>query len=150
MTTDVPLTSLYQDLILDHYRKPRNRGTLPEPTVEVHLRNPTCGDEIRLQLLLEDGLIADLRFEGEGCSISQASASMMTSLVRGKPLDQALALASRFTEVMHGDAEAATDPALRDLRALAGVARFPLRVRCALLGFEALEEAARQSAGEAP
>jgi len=150
MTTEVPLTSLYQELILDHYRKPRHRGTLPEPTVDAHVRNPTCGDEIRLQLLLEDGVIADLRFEGEGCSISQAAASMMTSLIRWKTLPDALALASRFTEVMHGDAEAATDPALGDLRALAGVARFPLRVRCALLGFEALQEAARQSAGEAP
>ncbi|TVP45174.1 MAG: SUF system NifU family Fe-S cluster assembly protein [Gemmatimonadales bacterium] len=150
MTTDVPLTSLYQDLILDHYRKPRNRGTLPDATVEVHVRNPTCGDEIRLQLLLEDGVIADLRFEGEGCSISQASASMMTSLIRGKPLPDALALGSRFTEMMHADADAATDGSLRDLRALAGVARFPVRVRCALLGFDALREAARQSAGEAP
>jgi nitrogen fixation protein NifU and related proteins len=146
MTTEVQLTSLYQHLILDHYRKPRNRGTLPNATVAVHMRNPTCGDEIRLQLLLDEGVIADVRFEGEGCSISQASVSMMTSLIKGKPLDEALAIAARFTEMMHGDAEAANDRSLKDLRALAGVAKFPVRVKCALLGFDALQEAAGKSA----
>jgi nitrogen fixation protein NifU and related proteins len=145
MTTDVQLASLYQHLILDHYRKPRNRGILPDPTADVHLRNPTCGDEIHLQLQVEDGVISDLRFEGEGCSISQAAASMMTSLVKGAPVEEALAVASRFTAMMHGDPEAARDSTLKDLRALAGVARFPVRVRCALLGFDALEEALKQS-----
>jgi nitrogen fixation protein NifU and related proteins len=148
MTTDVQLTSLYQHLILDHYRNPRNRGELPAPTVDVHLRNPTCGDEIRLQLQVEGGVIVDVRFQGEGCSISQAAASMMTSLVKGAPVAEAMAMASRFTAMMHGDAEAAGDRTLKDLRALAGVARFPVRVKCALLGFDALQEAVKGLEGE--
>lgn len=144
MTTDVQLTSLYQHLILDHYRKPRNKGELPAATVDVHMRNPTCGDEVRLQLQVENGVIADVRFQGEGCSISQAAVSMMTSLVKDAPVADALAMASRFTAMMHGDTEAARDRTLKDLRALAGVARFPVRVKCALLGFDALQEAVRQ------
>ena len=147
------LTSLYQQLILEHYRKPRNRGELPGATVAVHMRNPSCGDEIRLQLRVREGRIADVKFQGEGCSISQASASMMTDLVVGKGLEEALALSQRFTAMMHGDEEAARDRSLRDLRALAGVARFPVRVKCALLGFDALQEAVketREQAGDDP
>ena len=147
MTTDVQLSSLYQHLILDHYRKPRNKGELQEATADVHMRNPTCGDEIRLQLQVQDGVISDVRFEGEGCSISQAAASMMTALVKGAPVSDALGIASRFTAMMHGDPEAAADRTLKDLRALAGVARFPVRVKCALLGFDALQEAVKQAAG---
>ena len=147
------LTSLYQQLILEHYRKPRNRGELPGATVAVHMRNPSCGDEIRLQLRVREGRIADVKFQGEGCSISQASASMMTDLVVGKGLEEALALSQRFTAMMHGDEEAVRDRSLRDLRALAGVAKFPVRVKCALLGFDALQEAVkeiREQAGEDP
>ena len=147
MTTDVQLSSLYQHLILDHYRKPRNKGELQEATADVHMRNPTCGDEIRLQLQVQDGVISDVRFQGEGCSISQAAASMMTALVKGAPVADALGIASRFTAMMHGDPEAAADRTLKDLRALAGVARFPVRVKCALLGFDALQEAVKQAAG---
>jgi nitrogen fixation protein NifU and related proteins len=143
------LTSLYQQLILEHYRKPRNRGELPDATVAVHMRNPSCGDEIRLQLRVEDGRIADVKFQGEGCSISQASVSMMTGLVMDKGLEEALALSQRFTAMMHGDEEAARDRSLRDLRALAGVARFPVRVKCALLGFDALQEAVKETRGQA-
>jgi len=146
-TPDVQLSSLYQHLILDHYRKPRNKGELEEATVEVHMRNPTCGDEVRLQLRVEEGKIAGVRFVGEGCSISQASISMMTSLLEGVTLEEALRLARRFTEMMHGDPEAAKDRDLKDLRSLAGVAKFPVRVKCALLGFDALQEAVRQSEG---
>lgn len=137
-----PLASLYQELILDHYRRPRNRGELPDADHEAHMRNPTCGDEIRLQLRLgDDGRITDAKFTGDGCSISQAAVSMMTQLVKGKSVAEANALAARFTQLMHGDEEAARDRALGDLRALAGVAKFPVRVKCALLGFNALEEA---------
>ena len=137
-----PLASLYQELILDHYRRPRNRGELPDADHEAHMRNPTCGDEIRLQLRLgDDGRITDAKFTGDGCSISQAAVSMMTQLVKGKTVAEANALAARFTQLMHGDEEAARDRALGDLRALAGVAKFPVRVKCALLGFNALEEA---------
>ena len=136
-----PLSSLYQELILDHYKRPRNKGVLDRPDRDIHMRNPSCGDEIRLQLLLEDDRVADVRFEGVGCSISQASVSMLTQLVRGKPRAEALRLAERFTAMMHGDADAARDRDMGDLRALAGVSRFPVRVKCALLGWDALEQA---------
>jgi len=138
------LGSLYQQLILEHYKKPRNRGELENRTVEVHMRNPSCGDEIRLHLLLEDDVITDLRFLGEGCSISQASVSMMTALLKGKSVEDALGLTHRFTQMMHGDEEAAKDRSLRDLRALQGVSKFPVRVKCALLGFDALQEGVRR------
>ncbi|CAN5631794.1 SUF system NifU family Fe-S cluster assembly protein [soil metagenome] len=136
-----PLSSLFQELILDHYKRPRNKGELPDPDAEVHMNNPTCGDEVRLQLRLRDGIIEDAKFVGDGCSISQASISMMTQLVKGKPAEEALQLAARFTEMMHGNDEAARDKRLGDLRSLAGVARFPVRVKCALLGWNALEVA---------
>jgi len=139
------LNSLYQQLILEHYKRPRNRGELDESTVEVHMRNPSCGDEVRLQLRIEDDVITDLRFLGEGCSISQASVSMMTSLLKGRHLDEAMGVAKRFTQMMHGDAEAAKDRTLKDLRALEGVAKFPVRVKCALLGFDALQEAVKRT-----
>jgi nitrogen fixation NifU-like protein len=135
-----PLTSLFQDLILDHYKRPRNKGELPDATRRVHMNNPTCGDEVWLQLRFEGDTIADVRFIGEGCSISQASISMMTQRLKGRTRAEAEALAKRFTELMHGDPEAAKDRSLGDLRALAGVGRFPVRIKCALLGFNALEE----------
>jgi nitrogen fixation protein NifU and related proteins len=140
-----PLKSLDQQVILDHYRKPRNQGELEDSTVEVHMRNPTCGDEIKLQLRIADDRIEDVRFLGEGCSISQASVSMMSGLLKGQALDDALALARRFTSMMHGSEEAAKDPDLGNLRSLAGVAAFPVRVKCALLGFDALQEAMKRS-----
>lgn len=142
---DVQLSSLYQQLILEHYKKPRNRGELPDGTVQVHMRNPSCGDEIRLQMRVEDDVIRDVRFLGEGCSISQASVSMMTTMLKDRSLDDAMALARRFTEMMHGDTEAAKDRSLGDLRALQGVSKFPIRIKCALLGFDALQEAVRQT-----
>lgn len=141
------LGALYQDLILDHYRRPRNQGELPGANAEMHMNNPTCGDEIRLQLRIEEGRIADARFLGQGCSISQSSISMMTQLLKGKTPAEALALAARFKEMMHGDGEAARDRALGDLRALAGVCKFPVRVKCALLGWNALEEALKAAGG---
>jgi nitrogen fixation NifU-like protein len=141
------LSSLYQEIILEHYKRPRNRGEMEDGTVEVHMRNPSCGDEIRLHLRLDGDVISDVKFVGEGCSISQAATSMMTTLVKGSRLDDALGLARRFTEMMHGDPGAAADRNLRDLRALQGVSKFPVRVKCALLGFDALQEAVRQSRG---
>jgi nitrogen fixation NifU-like protein len=136
-----PLSSLFQELILEHYKHPRNRGSLPEPDRSVHMNNPTCGDEVRLHVALDGDAITDIRFEGEGCSISQSAISMMTGLVKGKSRDEARRLAGRFTAMMHGDVEAARDRELGDLRALAGVSRFPVRVKCALLGWNALEQA---------
>lgn len=139
---DTPqLNSLYQQLILEHYRNPRNKAELPEKTLEVHLANPVCGDEIRLQLRIDGDRIAEAKFVGSGCSISQAAVSMMTTLLQGRSLADADALAKRFTEMMHGNEEAAKDKALGDLRALRGVSKFPVRIKCALLGFDALQQA---------
>jgi nitrogen fixation NifU-like protein len=135
------IRALYQEIILDHYRRPRNHGELTGEHRTVEKRNPTCGDEIALHLQVEEGRIAAGRFEGQGCSISQASASMMTEIVSGKTPEEALALAARFREMLHGSGEAAADPALGELRALAGVARLPARVKCAMLPWTALEEA---------
>lgn len=142
------LNSLYQQLILEHYRNPRNRAELEEKTVEIHMANPVCGDEIRLQLRIEDDVIEEAKFVGQGCSISQAAVSMMTTLLRGRSLDDADALARRFTELMHGDETVAKDKALGDLRALQGVSKFPVRIKCALLGFDALQEALKKSIAE--
>lgn len=142
------LNSLYQQLILEHYKSPRNKGELEDPTVDVHMANPVCGDEIRLQLSLDGDRIRSAKFLGQGCSISQAAISIMTTLLQGRSLDEAEALADRFTQVMHGDAEAASDKALGDLRALQGVSKFPVRVKCALLGFDALREALERTRNE--
>jgi len=140
--------NLYQQLILDHYRKPRNKGEMDERSVDVHVANPVCGDEIRLQLLIEGDRIAGAKFTGQGCSISQAAVSIMTTLLEGRSLEDADALADRFSDLMRGDAEAAGDRSLGDLRALQGVSKFPVRVKCALLGFDALREALRQNGAE--
>ena len=142
------LNSLYQQLILEHYRNPRNKAELKEKTVEIHMANPVCGDEIRLQLRIEDDAIAEAKFLGQGCSISQAAVSMMTTLLRGRSLNDADALAKRFTELMHGDEAAAKDKALGELRALQGVSKFPVRIKGALLGFDALHEALNKSMAE--
>lgn len=147
--SELNLNSLYQQVILDHYRKPRNQGELEDKTVEIHMANPVCGDEIRLQLRIEGDAIVEAKFVGQGCSISQASVSMMTTLLEGRSLSDADALAQRFTEMMHGDEEAAKDKSLGDLRALQGVSKFPVRIKCALLGFDALQEALSKEVGEA-
>jgi nitrogen fixation NifU-like protein len=141
------LNSLYQQLILEHYRNPRNKAELADRTVEVHMANPVCGDEIRLQLKVDGDQISEARFIGQGCSISQAAVSMMTALLRGKKLSEAERLAQRFTQMMHGSPEAARDPAMGDLRALQGVSKFPVRIKCALLAFDALQEALKRTAG---
>ena len=141
------LSSLYQQLILEHYRNPRNKGELEEKTVEIHMANPVCGDEIRLQLRIEGNRIEDVKFLGSGCSISQASVSMMTIRLKGSSIDQADELAKRFTDMMHGDESAVKEKSLGDLRALQGVSKFPVRIKCALLGFDALQEALKKEAG---
>ena len=142
------LNSLYQQLILEHYRNPRNKAELEKKTGEIHMANPVCGDEIRLQLRIEDDAIVEAKFVGQGCSISQAAVSMMTTLLEGRSLNDADALARRFTELMHGDETAAKDRTLGDLRALQGVSKFPVRIKCALLGFDALQEALKKNAAE--
>ena len=143
-----PLSSLYQQLILEHYRNPRNKAELEEKTVEIHMANPVCGDEIRLQLRIERDHIAAAKFIGQGCSISQASISMMTAKIQGASLSDADALADLFTALMHGDAEAAKDNSLGELRGLQGVIKFPVRIKCELIGFDALQEALKKHASE--
>lgn len=138
---DAKLSALYQELILDHYRRPRNKGTLPSPSASASLRNPLCGDEVDVQVELHDGRVADVKFAGRGCSISQASASMMTELVKGRTAEEVRALGERFAAMIRGDESAAKDQALGQARALAGVARFPTRVRCALIAWEAIARA---------
>ena len=142
--SDARLSALYQEVILDHYRRPRNRGTIAEPTGTASLRNPLCGDEVDVQVALHDGKVADVKFGGRGCSISQASASMMTELVKGRTPDEVHALGERFAKMIRGDAEAAKDQALGQARALSGVSRFPTRVRCALIAWEAMERAVKR------
>lgn len=135
------LSSLYQQLILEHYRNPRNKGELEGTSVEIHMANPICGDEVRLQLRIQAGQIEEAKFVGQGCSISQAAISMMTTLLHGCSLADAKILAECFTRMMHGDPDAAEDKRLKNLRALQGVSKFPVRIKCALIGFDALQEA---------
>ncbi len=139
--TEAPLTSLYQELILEHYRRPRNKGELADHTVEAHVANPVCGDEVKIQIRLDGNRIEEIAFEGQGCSISQASVSMMTAMVKGTERSEAIRLADLFTDMMHGREGAASDRSLGDLRALEGVSQFPVRIRCALLAFDALRHA---------
>jgi nitrogen fixation NifU-like protein len=134
------LSSLYQELILDHYRSPRNKGELEDATHSVTMNNPLCGDVVELHLDVEGDRIRDARFEGKGCSISQAAASMMTGALKGRSVEEALELDEKFTRLLHGEGDLARDEELGDLRALAGVAKFPVRIKCALLGFNCLEE----------
>ena len=132
------LDDMYRDTILDHNQNPRNRGHLDHATKTVGMLNPTCGDQIELELLIVDDKVADIRFAGQGCSISMASASMMTEAVKGKTVEEALALARDFKGFLTG-----TQPVheLGDLEALQGVSQFPSRVKCATLAHNALEKA---------
>jgi len=134
----VSLDDLYRDVILDHYSHPRNKGTLDPADVVREGANPLCGDEIRLFLTVRDGVVTDVRFDGRGCSISQASASMMTERIKGQPVAEAERLIAAFKAMMHGEPPA---EALGDLEALQGVRKFPVRVKCATLGWVTLEGA---------
>ena len=140
------VAALYQEMILDHYRRPRNKGTLERADASVEMKNPLCGDEIELQVAFDGDSVSDLRFSGRGCSISQASASMMTQLVKGKSSEEIGAIKKQFRDLMLGNAPAADDGQLGSLRALSGVARFPARVKCALLAWNALETAMAERA----
>ena len=140
------MAALYQEMILDHYRRPRNKGTLERADASVEVKNPLCGDEIGLQVAFDGDSVSDLRFSGRGCSISQASASMMTQLVKGKSTEEIGAIRKHFRDLMLGNPTAADDAQLGSLRALSGVARFPARVKCALLAWNALESALAERA----
>lgn len=134
------INALYQEMILDHYRRPRNKGEIANPDDTIVMKNPLCGDEITIQVRYEGDTVADVGFAGRGCSISQASASMMTQLIKGKSREEIDSLRTRFRDMVMG-ADNGDDKSLGSLRALSGVAKFPARVKCALLAWNALEEA---------
>ncbi|MCU6710402.1 SUF system NifU family Fe-S cluster assembly protein [Paenibacillus sp. J5C_2022] len=132
------LDDLYRRVIMDHYKNPRNRGTMEEGAVTVSLNNPTCGDRISLQLQVEDGKVLDAKFTGEGCSISMSSASMMTEAVKGMEFEKALRMAEKFSSLMKG--EDVEFEELEDIEALSGVNKFPARIKCATLAWNALRK----------
>jgi len=139
------LDDLYRRVIMDHYQRPRNKGKFTDDpnAIIVHLNNPSCGDRIDLQMKIEDGKVVDARFEGEGCSISMSSASMMTEAVKGLPVDEALNLSHIFSKMMQGEKiDANVD--LGDIEALQGVSKFPARIKCATLAWKALEQGIQQ------
>ena len=140
------LEALYQEIILDHYRSPHHAGLRDAYTAEVHHVNPTCGDEItlRVDIVDEDGrpVVRDVSYDAVGCSISQASTSVMTDLVIGRPVEEASRILGHFMEVMHGRGKVEPDEEiLEDAVAFGGVAKFPARVKCALLGWMAWKDA---------
>jgi len=130
---------LYREILLDHYRRPRNHGKLVDPTVRREGANPVCGDEVAIELRIGDHTIEEIAFEGQGCSISQSSVSLMTERLKGRSLDEAREVAAKFEAMLVDGAE--PDTTLGDLEALHGVAKFPVRVKCALLGWKVLAEA---------
>lgn len=136
------LDQLYRSVIMDHYKNPRNKGVLEENNITVDMNNPTCGDVIHLTLQMDDGIVKDAKFEGEGCSISMASASMMTQMIKGKTAEEAEHLAHVFSEMMLGK-EVDDSLDLGDLEALSGVAKFPARIKCATLSWKAMEKGVR-------
>jgi nitrogen fixation protein NifU and related proteins len=141
----------YREIILDHYRRPRNRGALEKPTQHVEGMNPVCGDEIRLDLDIEHGVVRDIAFDGQGCSISQSSASMLTERLKGHSLAEVNQVIGKFRAMLMDGSP--PDPELGDLESLEGVAKLPVRVKCALLCWNVLQQGIDQSisaTGEAP
>lgn len=146
------LEDLYREIILDHYRNPRNRGEIDSPpAVVVEGHNPLCGDEITLHLLVDGDTVVDVKTAGQGCSISQSSASMMTQAVLGRSVDEARAIIHRFKHMMsledheHENADETSSPPLGDLEALQGVVKFPVRIKCAVLAWNTLSQALDES-----
>jgi len=136
----VALDEIYKEVILDHYKSPRNKRELEDATVTCTRNNPLCGDEITVLASVDDGRVVEVAFQGAGCSISQSSASMMTEAVAGRPVDEALAMAGDFRGMMAGDVEA-TEERFGDLVALKGVVKYPIRIKCAILAWDVLQEA---------
>lgn len=138
--------SLYQEIILDHYKRPQGRGLREPFDAEAHHVNPTCGDELTIRVALDGDQVADVSYEGQGCSISQASASVLYDLVSGHSLKEAFAVESAFVELMQGKGKVEPDEdVLGDGIAFAGVARYPARVKCALLSWMAFKDAAARA-----
>ncbi|HMA47385.1 MAG TPA: SUF system NifU family Fe-S cluster assembly protein [Frankiaceae bacterium] len=145
------LDSLYQEIILDHYRNPHHRGLREPYDAEVHHVNPTCGDEVTLRVRLADGRVEDVSYDSEGCSISQASASVMSDLVIGRRVEEAMELEREFLAMLQ--ARGAVEPdedRLEDAVAFAGVAKYPARVKCALLSWMAWKDATARALGGLP
>ena len=138
---------LYRELILDHYRRPRNHGELPAAPVRVEGVNPVCGDEIHIDMDLEDGVVRDISFWGQGCSISQSSASMLTESVKGQSIDRVRDTAGKVRAMLVDGALPAAE--IGDLAALEGVAKLPVRVKCALLSWNVLELGLKQATSAA-
>ncbi|PWW29649.1 nitrogen fixation NifU-like protein [Cytobacillus oceanisediminis] len=134
------LDTLYRQVIMDHYKNPRNKGVLEDDSLTINMNNPTCGDRIQLTLKLEDGKVSDAKFEGEGCSISMSSASMMTQAIKGKNIEEALKLSKVFSDMMLGKEYDEDDLDLGDIEALQGVSQFPARIKCATLAWKAMEK----------
>jgi nitrogen fixation NifU-like protein len=140
------LDALYQEMILDHYKNPLNKVLSPTFDVQVHHINPSCGDEITLNLTATDGNIASITWDGVGCSISQASVSIASDLLVGKSFEQAQAITDEFVELMQSKGKKVGDEAiLEDAVALAGVSQYPARIKCALLGWMAIKDASIQA-----
>jgi len=139
--SDAPADDLYQTIVLEHGRNPRHRGALPGATHSARGDNPFCGDRVIVALLLDGDRVADARFDGAGCAISTASASMMMSALQGRTRDEAEALLRDFDALLAGKADGAQIAALGELAAFAGVRRYPVRVKCARLPWETLAAA---------
>ena len=140
------LDALYQEIILDHYKARKGAGLREPYEAEVHHVNPTCGDEVTLRVHLDDGVVSDVSYDAVGCSISQASASVLTELLIGKPVDEAMAIHEHFLTLMQGKGQVEPDEeVLEDGIAFAGVAKFPARVKCALLSWMAWKDATSQA-----
>jgi nitrogen fixation NifU-like protein len=141
----VELDSLYQEVILDHYRSPHHKGLSEPKDIQVHHNNPSCGDEVTLNLVLKNQVVQDISWDGVGCSISMASVSVMSDLLIGKKYDDALKILESFVELMHGKGKSAgNEELLEDGVAFAGVSKFPARIKCALLGWMAFKDAVSQ------
>lgn len=140
--------ALYQELILEHNRKPRNFREMPDASRTVEGRNPLCGDALTLWVKLENDAIVDVSFKGQGCAISKASASLMTAAVKGKTRAEAEDLFQRFHQLVMGTLPESEQQSLGSLRALGGVSRFPLRVKCASLAWHALHSALESNESE--
>lgn len=138
------LDNLYRQVIMDHYKNPRNKGSLEGDSLVIDMNNPTCGDRIHLTLQVEDGIVKDAKFDGEGCSISMSSASMMTQTIKGKSVEEAMKLASIFSDMMQGKDYEEDDIDLGDIEALQGVNKFPARIKCATLAWKAMEKGLKE------
>ncbi|PLS18075.1 SUF system NifU family Fe-S cluster assembly protein [Bacillus sp. M6-12] len=134
------LDTLYRQVIMDHYKNPRNKGALEDGSLVIDMNNPTCGDRIRLTLKVEDGTVTDAKFDGEGCSISMSSASMMTQAIKGKDIETALKFSRIFSDMIQGKEYDDEGLDLGDIEALQGVSKFPARIKCATLAWKAMEK----------